>query len=540
MNHTDKPTRAVTPVVFLFASVVVLAFICTSGKLSWDSAVKLKVTESIVEHGDFQARISPDEIGYYDTFLTEDGQRFTRYWGIGQSVIFIPSYFVARELLGLASDHLVRSFVSFTVYPVTLGLIAVVFFLLLREFGFAQKTCFIFSFLLIFSTGLWALAEESADGIHVALTLLITAWTLRRYQLTGTLKYLIGSAFALMFTFLIRSDTLPSVLCFMGLTLYFIHQHRTKHQKRTWMPHLLYGGILLIAPAIEVAYNLYRFGHPVVSYSREYSFSQLITGLNGLLFSPGKSIFIYNPVILLAIPGFVLLWRQHRSWAVTVLLGFSGCLLLHSAIENFHGNYSWGPRYLSIYLPFLMLAVIFYVTHPQSKIPVVKRTLVIFLMGCSLLVQVAANSLDHQREFGQMIQATGGLDDSREPSLVFAGMKKKDWTMFEPEAFFLKHRLKNIAISIDEMLNDKIAPWPTASQENPSIETTLAHPVLHYLSYWPYHLTYYLPAVKLGWKVPLWVSTLIILMGVAISMMLLITGYRLCAAGEERTYILLK
>jgi len=437
--------------------------------------------------------------------------------------------------LGIESDHLIRSFVSFTVYPTTLGLIGVLFFLLLREFGFTQKTCMLFSFLLIFSTGLWQLAEESADGIHVALTLLITAYTLRRYQLTGALKYLIGSACALMFTFLIRSDTIPSILCFMGLTLYFMHQHRSKHQKRTWMPHILYIGILSIAPAIEIAYNMYRFGHPVVSYSREYSVGQLVTGLNGLLFSPGKSIFIYNPIILLAIPGFFLLWHKHRSWTVTVLLGFSGCLLLHSSIANFHGNYSWGPRYLNIYLPFLMLAAIFYITHPQSKTPIVKRTLVILLMGCSVLVQVAANSLDQQREYGQMIQATGGYDHNTDHVYSFAGMNKKDWTMFEPEAFFLKNRLINIAISIDEMLNDKIAPWPGEPQENSTIETILAHPILHYLSYWPYHLTYYLPAVKPGWKVPLWVSTIIILTGVSIAIMLLITGYRLCAPSEQRT-----
>jgi len=98
--NTDKPTSATYPIIFLFGAVLMLSFISTSGKLSWDTSVRLKVTESMVDHGDLQARIAPDGIGYFDTFLTIDGKRFTRWWGIGQSLILIPSYFVASGLFG--------------------------------------------------------------------------------------------------------------------------------------------------------------------------------------------------------------------------------------------------------------------------------------------------------------------------------------------------------------------------------------------------------------------------------------------------------
>ncbi len=56
-------------------------------------------------------------------------------------------------------------------------------------------------------------------------------------------------------------------------------------------------------------------------------------------------------------------------------------------------------------------------------------------------------------------------------------------------------------------------------------EEQLNAPTLHYLAFWSYHLTYYMPAVQPDYTVPLWGSTLILLFGIAVSLMLLIIGY---------------
>jgi len=98
--------------------------------------------------------------------------------------------------------------------------------------------------------------------------------------------------------------------------------------------------------------------------------------------------------------------------------------------------------------------------------------------------------------------------------------------MFEPEANFLKIRITNLKNSLHEMANHKIAPWPTTPDHLLSPQDQLNAPTLHYLAFWPYHLTYYLPAVKPNLALPLWASTLILLIGVIASLSLLYLGYR--------------
>ncbi len=83
--------------------------------------------------------------------------------------------------------------------------------------------------------------------------------------------------------------------------------------------------------------------------------------LAGYLFSPGRSLFVFSPVLLLALPGAWLLARQGR-WrqllvAMTGLLVFvlGYALLRH---ENWYGGLAWGPRYLVPATPFGMLAAL--------------------------------------------------------------------------------------------------------------------------------------------------------------------------------------
>ena len=49
-------------------------------------------------------------------------------------------------------------------------------------------------------------------------------------------------------------------------------------------------------------------------------------------------------------------------------------------------------------------------------------------------------------------------------------------------------------------------------------------PVLHYLAFWPFHLTYYLPAVNPSLALPLWASTIILIAGILISLLILHQG----------------
>lgn len=81
----------------------------------------------------------------------------------------------------------------------------------------------------------------------------------------------------------------------------------------------------------------------------------LWTGLRGLLLSPGKSLFLYSPWLLLVLPGTVLFLRRHGRAGLLVTLFPALVILLYGMKLGWHGG-SWGPRYLLPLVPLLSLA----------------------------------------------------------------------------------------------------------------------------------------------------------------------------------------
>lgn len=107
----------------------------------------------------------------------------------------------------------------------------------------------------------------------------------------------------------------------------------------------------LLPPAAAVGwtlyYNSYRgdgpfgFGYPGQGFTFPWA-----DGMWRQLASPGKGFFFYNPILVLALPGLVVLWRVTR--AVTVLI-VALCLLrvgVYAAWWDPDGSLAFGPRFL--------------------------------------------------------------------------------------------------------------------------------------------------------------------------------------------------
>jgi hypothetical protein len=102
-------------------------------------------------------------------------------------------------------------------------------------------------------------------------------------------------------------------------------------------------------------YNLLRFGNPLTfGQPWIFSLSAIPLGVAGLLFSPGRGLLWYSPAVLLAILGFRKAWKTKPAESLLIAAIFAGFLLLHSLYSNWHGGWSWGPRYLLPVLPGLM------------------------------------------------------------------------------------------------------------------------------------------------------------------------------------------
>ncbi len=83
----------------------------------------------------------------------------------------------------------------------------------------------------------------------------------------------------------------------------------------------------------------------------------LRVGLFGFLFSPGKSIFLFAPPVLLALWGLPALWRRDRGLATIATMGLPLALGFYARYTQWEGGYCFGPRYLVPALVLLALAL---------------------------------------------------------------------------------------------------------------------------------------------------------------------------------------
>jgi hypothetical protein len=121
-----------------------------------------------------------------------------------------------------------------------------------------------------------------------------------------------------------------------------------------------------IAVAIHLTWNVYRFGD---AFDFGYDWSETIPqlparaflipdiprGLAVLLLSPGKSLLLWAPPLILAFASLRAFWNAHRAPALGVLVAFVSGLLFYAAYLFPEGGYAHGPRNLVPIVPLLLL-----------------------------------------------------------------------------------------------------------------------------------------------------------------------------------------
>jgi hypothetical protein len=128
----------------------------------------------------------------------------------------------------------------------------------------------------------------------------------------------------------------------LPVVLYAILQRRERTGLRTFC---------VLAPfvagnLVEVAYNVARCSKLVcgVQYVNTAQ-APAYQGFLGFLLSPGKSVFVTSPILVLAVVGIVSAWRRARPEALLVL-GLFAIVLAGTSKLTFWADEIFGPRYL--------------------------------------------------------------------------------------------------------------------------------------------------------------------------------------------------
>ena len=145
-----------------------------------------------------------------------------------------------------------------------------------------------------------------------------------------------------------------------------------------------------------------------------------LVGLYGMFLSPGKSVFLYCPPLLVALYGFFRFTKRFRYVVLAMVLTVMPVLYLHAQMISWAGDYAWGPRYMTSALAVLLLPAGFLIQDVLDHASSLRRWLglavfsTIFLSG--VLVTYLGNAIywDHYiRIEAEATQAWLGIPNNK-------------------------------------------------------------------------------------------------------------------------------
>jgi hypothetical protein len=126
--------------------------------------------------------------------------------------------------------------------------------------------------------------------------------------------------------------------------------------------------------------------------------SELLPTLAAMLFSPGKSIFLHNPVLLLLPFCFYSFYHKHKAASAAIICAVTANFLLYGSSTAWAGDYAWSIRYQAVVLPFLVLVLAEFFSRPLRK---PAKTIIISVIALSGVIQLASVVYNFNLEFVQ-------------------------------------------------------------------------------------------------------------------------------------------
>ena len=164
-----------------------------------------------------------------------------------------------------------------------------------------------------------------------------------------------------------------------------------RERRSALKPAMVAAAFLSVAVVAYLTYNYWIFGSPFqIGYPASVEAGKHVTGfetplglgLFGFLFSPGKSIFLFAPPVILALAGLPALWRRDRGLATIAGLSLPLALGFFARYTQWEGGYCFGPRYLVPAIVLLTLALGPVLAEAGSRTRVV--ALLLFVAGLAV------------------------------------------------------------------------------------------------------------------------------------------------------------
>jgi len=362
------------PVFLLALAAGLIAFVAQSGELGTsDTQYRLQAAHALWTSDPI---VSPND---YPSFgVRGRGGKIQSWFGIGQSLLMLPSDVLGTWLEKLpvfasyyGNDPNIRNiFVSFTVNIFVTVLTALVCFRFLRLLLFTVSQSVAGALALLLLTTHLHYTQNMQENNYICLLTLAGFCFQYEWVRTGNRRALaIGSA-ALGLNLLTRLTTgldLVAASLFILLVLCFERESSRTLWARCRAYAYIAFPIYLLFGFFDRLYQFYRFGSFFNTYIGLVTIEQKLrdpslpanypfetpfhVGFFGALFAPEKSIFLFDPLLILTILLAAVFWKRFspavKSYTITGFLLLLAYISFYARYTVWAGDFAWGDRYVS-------------------------------------------------------------------------------------------------------------------------------------------------------------------------------------------------
>jgi len=386
MKNTEplkKSSRSIYFLLFLLFFITYAYFFQGGG---WNQNDGICLTRSIIDYGTFAIDGCQEDVPGVDFVNTDarayyDGHCYSSN-APGLSLLAVP-FFASSQAVWtrfIPDDSgrqvLVSSYFStlFTVGALSALLCLLIFYVFQRVFSMTVNVCLLLTVLFGFGTLAFSYSTTFycyQPAACCALLSFVLAMNIRYGASPRKNAMALLAGFSAALAVLIE----PSAMIMLAIVAFCLVSVR---QGRSYIALFVLGCVL--PGAVLGWYNYACFGHPL-AWSYDYSNDRVMWKMEGQLFgisglrrfyelliSPYRGLFFISPVLLMAIPGFLISLGK-RQWRSSLLFCalISGVFIVFLAgFHAWHGGSAAGPPYLLPVFPFLyLLAGMSYARFPK-------------------------------------------------------------------------------------------------------------------------------------------------------------------------------
>lgn len=290
------------------------------------------------------------------------------------------------------------------------ALVTAAFWILTACLGLPVRTALTACVGLAFGSMLFPYSRLGTDlvlGSALVVLALAAAWSYARWPrpaLAAAVGGLLAYAFATRMT---AALFVPALAAYLAWAVW----QREQRLRPVIGVLVLVGAPLALALLWQGWYNHVRTGNflqppmlnPRYAMHNTMSGSSPLDALAGILVSPGKSLFLFSPVLLVGLPGWRRFYVRHRAECLCLAGVILPYFLFHVLWKHWSGDWAWGPRLFLPLVGLLFLPAAFWLHQNSMRARRVWATLL--LLG--VLVQGAAVWNNWQFRFGMVYARSG-------------------------------------------------------------------------------------------------------------------------------------